>query len=694
MNIPKLKKIKTTKNYHGIPLEDDYSWVDQPDILEVLNDSKKLNTEVKDYIEANNKITENYFADVKTFQKNLFDEIKGKIKLDDTGLKFKDKRYFYWAKTEAKGNYGKRIRQLIDGSKPEEVFFDGDLEKKKYGSEYFGVGTVSASHCDNFIAYSLDLKGSEYYTIYLRDLRTGKNEKDIIENTSGSVTWALDSKSFFYSKLDQYHRPRQIFKHVIGTSSDQDQLIFEEKDETFTCGIGITSDEKYFIIGTSDHITTEEYFFSTDSKEINPTLFQKRKIDVRYSIDSWHGYFYVHTNEEARDYKVLRCKANQIDKLEVFIPAKKETVISGFEFLDDYIIRSEKSDAIPKLYIRNIKTNEEEEIKISDEAIGVPGVSLMQKDTNTKKIRISWESMATPGRVYEYDIVTKEKKLVKETEIPSGHDPRKYVVERIKAKSHDGRMIPISLVRLKDTKQDGKSKVLLYAYGAYKHSISPSFSASRFCLVDRGITFAIAHVRGGGDVSDAWHTEGKKKFKKNTFLDYIACANHLIEQRYTYKGGICFYGGSAGGLTGGAVANMAPNLFFGMLLLVPFVDTLTTMLNEKLPLTPGEWEMWGNPIKSKEYFEYISSYSPYNNLEKKDYPPMLITTSLFDNRVLYSEPVKYIAKLRDLKTDNNNQLLKCKMEAAGHGGMSGRDNAITELAEEYSFILKSAKILK
>jgi len=694
MNIPKLKKIKTTKNYHGIPLEDDYSWVDQPNILEVLKDPKKLNAEVKDYIEANNKITEDYFTDVKELQKNLFNEIKGKIKLDDTGLKYKDKRYYYWSKTEAKGNYGKRMRQLIDGSKSEEVYFDGDLEKKKSGSEYFGVGTVSTSYCDNFIAYSLDLKGSEYYTIYLRDLRTGKNEKDVIENTSGSVTWALDNKSFFYSKLDQYHRPRQIFKHVLGTSTDQDQLIFEEKDETFTCGIGITSDEKYFIIGTSDHITTEEYFFSTDAKEIKPTLFQKRKNDVRYSIDSWQGYFYVHTNEEARDYKVLRCKTNQIDKLEVFIPAKKETVIGGFEFLDDYILRSEKSDAIPKLFVRNIKTNKEEEIKISDEPIGVPGISLMQKDTNTTMIRVGWESMATPGRVYEYDIVTKEKKLVKETEIPSGHDPSKYVVERIKARSHDGRMIPISLVRLKDSKQDGKSKVLLYSYGAYKHSVNCSFSASRFCLVDRGITFAIAHIRGGGDLGDSWHTEGKKKLKKNTFLDYVACANHLIEQRYTYKGGICFYGGSAGGLTGGAVANLSPDLFFGMLLLVPFVDTMTTMLNDKLPLTPGEWEMWGNPIKSKEYFEYILSYSPYNNIKKKDYPPMLITTSLFDNRVLYSEPVKYIAKLRDLKTDNNNQLLKCKMEAAGHGGMSGRDNAITELAEEYSFILKSAKILK
>jgi len=694
MNIPKLKKIKSEKKYHNITLTDDYSWVDQPNILEVLKDANKLDPEVKEFINENNKITEDYFKDVKNLQKDLFKEIKSKIKLNDTSLKFKDKRFNYWTKTETKGNYGKRIRQLIDSSKPEEIYFDGDLEKKKYGSEYFGVGSVSISHCDNLMAYSLDLKGSEYYTIYLRDLRTGKNQIDIIENTSGGITWSLDSKSFFYSKLDKYHRPRQIFKHTIGTPVKDDNLIFEEKDETFTCGISLTSDEKFYIISTSDHITTEDYFFPSNAKDIKPVLFKQRKKDVRYSIDSWKGFFYVHTNEDARDYKILRCKTDSIDKLEVFIPSKKETVIGSLDFLDNYIIRGEKSDAIPKLLIRNIKTNEEEEIKISNEAIGVPGVSLMQKDTNTTKIRVHWESMATPSKIYEYDIVTKEKKIVKETEIPSGHDPGKYVVERIKAKSHDGRMIPISLVRLKNAKQDGKSKVLLYAYGAYKHSISPSFSASRFCLVDRGITFAIAHVRGGGDKGDIWHTEGKKKLKKNTFLDYVACANHLIDQRYTYKGGVCFYGGSAGGLTGGAVANLAPELFFSMLLLVPFVDTMTTMLNDKLPLTPAEWELWGNPIESKEYFEYILSYSPYNNLEKKDYPPILVTTSLFDNRVLYSEPVKYIAKLRDLKTDNNYQLLKCKMEAAGHGGMSGRDNAIKELAEEYSFILKSAKIFK
>ena len=691
MNIPKLKKIKSEKKYHDLILKDDYSWVDQPDILEVLKNPEKLLPDVRKYIEENNSYTENYFNDVKDLQKSLFSEIKGKIKLDDTSLKFKDKNYYYWTKTEKNGNYAKNIRQIIDGSKPEEIYFDGDLEKKKCGSEYFGLGSISVSHCDRYMAYSLDLKGSEYYTIYLRNLSENKNEKDVIENTSGSITWSLDSKSFFYSKLDEFHRPRKIYKHQIGTSVDNDKLIFEEKDKTFTCGISLSSDEKFFIISTSDHITTEEYFFLSSANSIKPKLFQKREKDIRYSIDSWKEYFYIQTNKDAKDNKILRCKINDITKLEEFIPAKKETVIGGLEFLNDFIIRSEKSDAIPKLFVRDIRTNQEEEIKISEEAIGCPGASLIQKDRNTSKIRVSWESMATPGKIYEYDILTKEKTLIKEVEIPSGHDPNKYIVERIKAKSHDGRMVPISLVRLKDTKQDGKSKILLYAYGAYKHSILPSFSASRFCLVDRGITFAIAHVRGGGDLGDVWHEEGKKKLKKNTFLDYIACANHLIEQRYTYKGGICFYGGSAGGLTGGALANMAPELFFSMLLLVPFVDTMTTMLNEKLPLTPSEWELWGNPIKSKEYFEYILSYSPYNNLNYKNYPAIFITTSLFDNRVLYSEPVKYIAKLRDVKNDNNVQLLKCKTEAAGHGGMSGRDNAITELAEEYSFILKTSK---
>jgi len=693
MKLPQLRKQRTNKNYHGITINDDYAWVDQPDILEVLKDSSKLLPEVKKYVEENNNITEQYFADSKNLQKKLFDEIKSKIKLDDTSLKFKDKRYFYWTKTTAEGNYGKKLRQLIDGSKSEEVIFDGDIEKKKHGSEYFGLGTVDVSYNDKLLSYSLDLVGSEYYTIYIRDIATNKIFDEKIENTSGSVTWSLDDKSFFYSKLDKFHRARKIYKHILNTPVENDELIYEEKDETFTCGIGITSDEKFFVISTSDHITTENHFFPVDEKEIKPKLFLAREKKIRYSIDSWKdGYFYLHTNKNAEDHKILRCKKDNLNEFEEYIPAKKGTIIGSFDFLDNHMIRSESSDAIPKLYIRDLKTNKEEEIKISSEQVGSPGAFLMQRDTNTTRIRVAWESMATQGKIYEYDVLTKEKKLVKEVEIPSGHDPDKYVVERLKAKSHDGRMIPITLVRRKDIMLDSKSKMVLYAYGAYKHSVGVSFSSSRFCLVDRGITFAIAHVRGGGEMGEHWHKEALFERKKNSFLDYIAVANHLIEQKYTYKSGICFLGGSAGGLTGTAVANMAPELFFSMLLLVPFCDPLTTMLNEKLPLTPSEWELWGNPIKSKKYFESILSYSPYNNLRRTSYPPMLVTTSLFDSRVLYSEPIKYVAKLRELKSDKNLQLLKCKMKAASHGGPSGRDNSIKELAEEFSFILKTAGI--
>ena len=693
MKLPQLRKQRTNKNYHGITINDDYAWVDQPDILEVLKDSSKLLPEVKKYVEENNNITEQYFADSKNLQKKLFDEIKSKIKLDDTSLKFKDKRYFYWTKTTAEGNYGKKLRQLIDGSKSEEVIFDGDIEKKKHGSEYFGLGTVDVSYNDKLLSYSLDLVGSEYYTIYIRDIATNKIFDEKIENTNGSVTWSLDDKNFFYSKLDEFHRARKIYKHILNTPVENDELIYEEKDETFTCGIGITSDEKFFIISTSDHITTENHFFPVDEKEIKPKLFLAREKDVRYSIDSWKdGYFYLHTNKNAEDHKILRCKKDNLNEFEEYIPAKKGTIIGSFDFLDNHMIRSESSDAIPKLYIRNLKTNKEEEIKISSEQVGSPGAFLMQRDTNTTRIRVAWESLATQGKIYEYDVLTKEKKLVKEVEIPSGHDPDKYVVERLKAKSHDGRMIPITLVRRKDIMLDSKSKMVLYAYGAYKHSVGVSFSSSRFCLVDRGITFAIAHVRGGGEMGEHWHKEALFERKKNSFLDYIAVANHLIEQKYTYKSGICFLGGSAGGLTGTAVANMAPELFFSMLLLVPFCDPLTTMLNEKLPLTPSEWELWGNPIKSKKYFESILSYSPYNNLRRTSYPPMLVTTSLFDSRVLYSEPIKYVAKLRELKSDKNLQLLKCKMKAASHSGPSGRDNSIKELAEEFSFILKTAGI--
>ena len=692
MNIPKLRKERTIKIHHDYELVDDYAYVDQPhNILEVLQDPKKILPEVKKYLEDNNKLTEEYFSDSKDLQKKIFSEIKSKIKLEDESLKYKDDRYFYWTKTVEKGNYSKYLRQKI-GSPDVEVYFDGDKEKKLSGSKYFGLGSISVSRNDQIMSYSLDLKGSEYYDIFLRDLFTNKIIENKIKNTSGVVAWSLDSKSFFYTPLDKYHRSKKIYKHILGTLTKEDQLIFEEKDDSFSVGISLTSDEKSFVISSSDSNTTEEYFFGAKEEKIKPKLFRTRQKGIRYSIDSWKNYWYVHTNENALDYQVLRCEHHDIKKLEVFIPSKAETIIGAFNFLDDYILRVEKSDAIPKLFIRNIHTNDEEELIISKEPVGSPGFSLMQKNTNTTKIRISWDSLSTPGKIYEYDILTKEKKIVKEIEVPSGHNPNDYLVERIKATAHDGRQIPITLIRRKDTKLDGKSKLLLYAYGCYKHSVPVSFSPSKFCLVDRGIIFGIAHVRGGGELGEKWYLEGKLLNKKNTFKDYISCAEHLIKKNYTYKGGLAFYGGSAGGTTGGSVINMNPELFFAALLLVPYVDCLTTALNDKLPLTPGEYEVFGNPKKDKEYFEYIKSYAPYNNLQKTNYPPMLVTSSIFDNRVLYSEPTKYIARLRDLKTDKNVQLLKCKLEPSGHGGSSGRDNAIAELAEEYSFILKNAAI--
>ena len=692
MIIPKLRKERTVKIYHGHKLTDDYAFVDQANILQILKKPDLILPEVRKYIESNNELTEAYFADVKDFQKKLFSEIKGKIKLSDEGLKYKDRNYFYWSKINKEDQYGKKLRQKI-GSSEEEIYFDADLEKAKNKSEYFGLGSIEVSEFDNWCAWSLDLKGSEFFDIYLKNLSTGEIIEQKINNTSGSITWDLEEKSFFYSRLDKFHRPKQIFKHTLGTSTENDQLIFEEKDETFTVSISLTSDDKWFIIHTGNAHTTEEWFFPTKAKEIKPKLFQARKKDVKYSIDSWKDFFYVHSNENALDYQILRCKHADIDKLEVFIPKKDETIIGGLTFLDRYIIRAEMSDAIPKIFVRKLDTNIEEELIISKEQVGSPGVSLMQKDTNTTKVWISWESLATPSKVYEYDIVSKEKKLVKEEEIPSGHNSDLYLVERLKVKSHDGRMIPITLVRRKDIPLNGSSKLILYAYGAYKHSVPVSFGSAKFCLIDRGIIFAIAHTRGGGELGEQFYREGMMLKKINVAKDYLACCEHLIKKGYTYKGGLAFIGGSAGGTVGGMVANMASELFFSMLLLVPYVDCLTTSLNDKLPLTPGEYEVFGNPKKFKEHFEYIRSYSPYNNLRNVNYPPMFVTSSIFDSRVLYSEPIKYIAKLRAIKKpDNNLQLLKCKLKAASHGGVSGRDNSITELAEEYSFLLKTAGI--
>jgi len=689
MKIPQLEKKPEIKSCHNTKWEDNYSWIHQKNILEVLKDSSKLLPEVRKYLEEENYYTEFNLSDTKGIQKKLFDEIKGRIKLDDESLPYKDYNYEYWTKTTTEGNYFIKLRKKIGSSKIEEIW-NGDKEKKKLKTEYFGVGDLEVSFNDKFLGYSLDLKGSEYYTIYVRDIVTGKFVTEKIEDTSGSISFSLDDKYIFYSKLDKHHRPKKIFRHKIGTAVKEDALIFEEKNEAFTVGIGLSSDEKYFFITTSDHNSSEQHYFPVNEKDPKPKLIKQRKKDVLYSINSWKEFFYNHTNEDAEDFKIEKCKDLVDQKWETYIAAKDEVLIGGLVFLNDWIIRSEQSNALEKIFVKNVKTNIEEEIKFVDEKVIVPGISLIQRDKNTDLVRLSYSSPKTQSRVYLYNLKTKEKKLVKEQEIPSGHNPEDYIVERLECKSHDGRIVPITITRHKKTKIDGSSNLLLYGYGSYGSSMSPGFSSTRLSLINRDIIWVTAHIRGGMERGMKWWKEGKLLNKKNTFEDYIAVAKFLIEKKYTSNKKIIGMGGSAGGLLMGAVVNQAPELFSGIIMAVPFVDSLTTNLDHSLPLTVGEFEEFGNAKKNKEHFDYIYSYAPYNNIKKMDYPHMLITTSLSDNRVLFDEPAKFTAKLREYKTDNNLLLLKTEMNA-GHGGRSGRDSAIKEITIDYAFALKISK---
>ena len=689
MKVPQLRKKPEIKSCHNITWEDNYSWIHQKNILEVLKDKDKLNPEVRDYLNQENEHTEYHLKDTKNLQKKIFNEIKGRIKLDDESLPYKDHTYEYWTKTTKQGNYSIKLRKKINTTKIEEIW-NGDKEKEKLGVEYFGIGDLEVSHNDKYLAYSLDIKGSEYYTIFIREIDTNKIITKQIKDTSGSITFSLDDKYIFYSKLDKNHRARKIYRHEIGEQNQSDDLIFEEKSQAFTVGIGLSSDEKYYFITTSDHNTSEQYYFETNEKTPKPKLIMKREKGILYSVSSWNNKFYNHTNKNAEDFKIEISDSLEIQNWKIFVAPKDEVLIGSCIFLKNWIIRSETSDALDKLYVRNISTGLEDELIFSDEKVFVPNISHRQKDKNTDEIYLGYSSPKTPSRVYLYNLLNKSKKLVKEQEIPSGHNPGDYIVERIEYKSHDGRLVPLTITRHKKTKLDGSANLLLYGYGSYGNSMSPGFSSTKFSLLDRDIIWATAHIRGGMEKGMKWWKEGKLTNKKNTFEDYIYAAKYLVSKKYSSEGKIIGMGGSAGGLLMGAVVNKAPDLFLGIIMAVPFVDSLTTNLDHSLPLTVGEFDEFGNAKDNKDHFDYILSYAPYNNIKKMDYPHILITTSLSDNRVLFDEPAKFTAKLRDFKTDNNLLLLKTEMNA-GHGGKSGRDGAIEEIALDYAFALKISK---
>ena len=689
MKVPQLRKKPEIKSCHSTTWEDNYSWIHQKNILEVLKDKSKLDPEVKEYLTKENEYTDHHLKDTKELQIKLFNEIKSRIKLDDESLPYKDHTYEYWTKTTAKGNYSIKLRKKIDNNKIEEIW-NGDNEKEKLGVEYFGIGDLEVSHNDKLLGYSLDVKGSEYYTIYLREIISNKIISKEIKDTSGNITFSLDDKYIFYSKLDENHRPRMILRHEIGNFEKEDEIIFAEKSEAFTVSIGLSSDEKYYFIYSSDHNTSEQYYFGVNEKKPVPKLINKRERGIIYSVNSWNNKFYNHTNKNAEDFKIDISDSLESQNWKSFISPKEEVLIGGCYFLKNWIIRSETSGALDKLFLRNINTDFEEELVFSDENVYVPNISFRQKERNTDEVYLGYSSPKTPSRVYLYNLSNKSKKLVKEQEIPSGHDPDNYIVERIEFKSHDGRMVPLTITRHKKTKINGSANLLLYGYGSYGNSMSPSFSSTRLSLINRDIIWATAHIRGGMEKGMKWWKEGKLTNKKNTFEDYIYAARYLIENNYSSKGKIIGMGGSAGGLLMGAAINKAPDLFLGVIMAVPFVDSLTTNLDHSLPLTVGEFDEFGNARDNKDHFDYIYSYAPYNNIKKMDYPHILITTSLSDNRVLFDEPTKFTAKLRDFKTDNNLLLLKTEM-SAGHGGKSGRDGAIEEIALDYAFALKISK---
>ena len=691
MIIPKLRKQLQIKSAHGISWTDAYAFIDQKNILDVLKDSSKLLPETRKYLEESNKHCEQHMTSTKDFRKKLVNEFKSRIKLDDTSLKYKDSKYYYWTKTIKEGNYAIKLRQEIGTQKIEEIW-NGNLEQKNYRSNFFSVGDTETSWNEELLGYSLDLKGSEEYTIYIRKISDKKKVTKQIQNTSGDIQFSLDNRFVYYTQLDNKHRPKKIFRHKIG-SKEEDLLIYSEDDDRFTVSLYLTSDYKYYVLTSSDHTTTEQYYFVSNKEYPKLKLVHAREANVKYSIDSWQNYFYLHTDKGAKDFKICRTKDKSFEKWEDYVPARKDVLIGGFNMLDKFMIRGEQFNALTKLFVRNLKTDHEEEIIITDEKIINPGVSLIQRDTDTTKVYIGYDSMKTPGKSYEYDLITKEKKLVKEVEVPSGdHNPDDYILERLSCKSHDDEEIPISLIYHKDIKIDGSAKLLLYAYGAYGISTFGTFSATKLSLLKRGIIYAIAHVRGGKEKGTQFWEDARVLKKKNTFLDYRACAKYLIEKKYTYKGGIIFFGGSAGGLTGAAVANLAGDLFLSMILAVPFVDVLTTNLNEELPLTPPEFLEIGRSKINKEQFLYIKSYSPYEQIKKQKYPHILVHGSLSDARVLITEPTKYVAKLRDLKTDNNLLLYKVEL-GAGHFGKTGRDNALEEISFDFAFILKTARII-
>lgn len=687
-SVPKINKILNTVKIHNEELIDNYSWIKQKDWKEVILNPNKLNAQVKKYLDEENLFKENQLKDIKHIEKKLFEELKSKIKNEDNSVPKKDGNYFYGYKYNKNSEYPIYYRKNTTNNSEEIIL---DCEKKSKTHTYFNVASISHSHDHKYVAYNIDTNGSEYFSIFIEDIQKQELLSSEIKNTTGDIVWSLDNNYIFYVRLDQNHRPTKVFKHKIGSNSDKDLLIYEEKDPSFFCSINLSKTKNYLFIRTADHETSEYLFINLKLNEITPTLFKKRVKKIEYDLEHHEKFFLISTNvDNAKNFKIMISHEESYQKWEEFIPYERVNLILDFILLKDWLVRLERTEGFENIIILNLNNKNQYKISFNEEAYNLSLDHGYEYETDT--FRYSYSSPTTPKSVFDYDCESKKQELKKTQEVPSGHNKDDYICKKIFATSHDNEKIPITILYKKGVKLDSDNYLLLYGYGSYGISIPSNFSTNRLSLVNRGIIYAIAHIRGGKEKGYEWYENGKLLNKKNTFLDFISCAEKLCEDKYTSPKKIVAQGGSAGGLLMGYIANERSDLFLGIIAQVPFVDICNTMLDEDLPLTVTEIPEWGDIKNDKKSFLYVKSYSPYDNVKKQNYPHMLVTGGISDPRVTYWEMTKWVAKLRENKTDNNLLLLHMNM-TAGHSGASGRFDYLKEIAMEYGFVLKICKIL-
>ncbi|MDX3928821.1 MAG: S9 family peptidase [Shinella sp.] len=684
---PKATKKPVEDVRHGITRTDDYAWFRADNWQQMFKDPSILDPEIRAHLEAENAYMKAAMADTEALQKTLFAEMRGRIKEDDSSVPVKDGPFAYGTSFVTGGEQPRYFRTPRDGGE-QAILLDGD--KEAAGKGYFRLSGLDHSSDHSLGIWGYDDKGSEYFTLKVRDLATGEDRGDLIENSGGGGVFAPDGKSFFYTLQDENHRPSKIFHHILGEPQSQDRLVYEEEDPGFFMSVGGSLLDDFIFIDIHDHETSEYRLLSTRDLLSNPIIVAPRQTGLEYSMTEGGDVFYILTNADgAKDFKIMQTPvtAPGRENWSEVVPHRPGTLILSHMAYARHLVWLERHEGLPRIVIRDRASGEEHAIAFEEEAYSLGLSGAAEYDTDT--IRFSYSSMTTPSQLFDYNMATRERTLLKTQEVPSGHNPDDYVTRRVFAPAHDGERVPVTLLYRKDTPLDGSAPCLLYGYGAYGITIPASFNTNCLSLVDRGFVYAIAHIRGGKDKGFSWYEDGKMGKKTNTFKDFIAAADYLNQEKFTSYAKIVAEGGSAGGMLMGAIANMAPEKFGGIIAAVPFVDVLNTMLDDTLPLTPPEWPEWGNPIDSREDYDHIASYSPYDNVGAKPYPAILALSGLTDPRVTYWEPTKWVARLRERTTGDAPILLKTNMDA-GHGGASGRFQRLEEIAFEYAFAIKMA----